>query len=203
MDCRNNFLQILLIIIVLIIVFWTAPYFWIFNGSLSDKNSDWGNFGDYINALTGIMNLAVLSILTYMIHKETKTMERPVLTFYYDEAARHYYCINVGKGSALNVIIVNKLKEGDDYFQKAVNCFSLPPSEKILINWLKGTAEFIVLYEDVVQNEHAGKFKDHTWKMVQDSDFKQWSIERKGGKITKLFGQEVKANLPYYSANSS
>lgn len=183
-----------------VVVAWTLAYFCKFHEGLSSDNADWGTFGDYFNALTGIINLGVLSFLTYLIHKETKTMEKPVLTFTYDKSENQYSCMNIGKGSALNIAIINKLNENDSTYDKVVYCFSLPANQSIPIHWINGTAEFVVLYEDILHNEHGVRFMNNTLEVVQKSDLKKWGIEKEAGKITKIFGQSVIDDYQIYDA---
>ncbi|MBW8050774.1 MAG: hypothetical protein FVQ77_10660 [Cytophagales bacterium] len=184
---------------VVVFVVWLSFYFCKFHGELSPKQSDWGDFSNYVSAVTGLISLFILSFLTYLIHKESAALkiklERPVLTFSFDGKTGHYYCTNIGKGSAMNVIIIHKLKEGQNHYDLAVQCFSIPMNKKVDITWIKGTFEFITLYDDISKLQHMGKFVHGRLEELRfDATFdKEW-------KVDKVLGQKVSETIPLYDA---
>ncbi len=188
---------------IIVFVIWNCFYFCKFSGTFSSNQSDWGDFSDYVSAITGIISSIFLIVLTFQIHKESKSvqlkLEKPVLTFSFNAKTRHYYCTNIGKGSAINVVIINKFKEVDNFYSEAVHCFSLPTNDKIDIEWVKGTAEFVVLYNDVFNSLHGTRFiHNKTEEIFFKSGTYDIPIFTEDGKINNLFGKEVKENNRLY-----
>src|SRR5690606_33837558 len=112
----KNKLTITAIIFCLITIGLLAAYIWTFrNGKISNDPAHWGQFGDYfgmIISLIGSVAVFGLSYLVYMGQKARDKWEKnilelnetPILIFTADNN-NYDKCINVGKGSAHNVII--------------------------------------------------------------------------------------------------
>lgn len=144
----------------------TVNYLCCFHCLFADN---WGTFADCLNVIAVIGLGVVVLCADRRRHNESqqlqKDINRPILVFkMLPEDKDSYKIVNLGKGSALNIVVAYKTKpkgeiidtdwEGEDRDckgkeKKIVNCYSLGEAEPLLLCWKKGGHRWIARYENI------------------------------------------------------
>lgn len=104
-----------------------------YSQSISNDSSNWSDFATYFTGFISLANLIVFILLTKEIHaynlkkdEQVSKQDKPIISFKLDTGSRKYFAENVGKGTALNVIICGNLKE--DIWNEAYHYYSFSPN---------------------------------------------------------------------------
>jgi hypothetical protein len=60
---------------------------------------------------------------------------KPVIAFLWNDETKNYYIKNLGKGTAMNIIVYYKDDRKSRKWKNPVNCFSLEPNGLIQLDW--------------------------------------------------------------------
>lgn len=157
----NNKRWIPLILGTVIIVFAFIFYSFQFGFSLSQDQTVWGEFGDFMNVFVAIANLFVIGYLTIFFaemeeqrDQESKKLEelkiRPNLIF--KDIGEKWACRNIGEGAAMNIMIAYKTSNVGQW-ENPVKIYSLVPKEEFVINWKKNYIhKWVAVYYDIRGN---------------------------------------------------
>ena len=156
---RKTLLRSLPILAVLAIPSWLY-YRHFGKKGLSDKTSDWSNFGTFFYLLIATCNLYVFIWFTIVLNKYNETkdtaneqfqknIERPVLIFksLTTVLGEQWIIENIGNGAALNM----RIGDWNDglWNGNPVKGYSLGKGQNLEINWKVQGQLFCVSYEDV------------------------------------------------------
>lgn len=165
---------IIIILSTIVISFSVLLYFTHFNKNLSNKLDDWGATSDFFNLFLNLINITLLTYIAVYVHKESinikTTLERPLLVFIFNLEIKKYRLKNVGKGAASSIYVLNKKKEGQNYWDMIVKCYSLGADDYLDVKWLNGVYEFAVIYTDIFNGIHVSRMKDDYLEVVRDSE---------------------------------
>jgi len=126
---------------------------------LSFDSKEWSNFGGFWAPFVAISNTLAIIVITAYIQKmewaRNAIMERPFIAIQRTKAADGYQLVNVGRGSALNMIAL--VASSDSFAAQAFNqnriCYSMRSGEDFTKSWLNG-ALIIVAYDDIFSNRY-------------------------------------------------
>lgn len=138
-------------------------------------SANWGTIADFLN----IVAVIFLAIKVYSAdqkrHNESQGLERglnkPILIFkivqrIIDEKPKDFYkIVNLGKGSALNIIVAYKDNFNnmiDKEWKDMVNCYSLGELEETILCWKLGGHRWIAMYEDIFGDKYYTICQDDT-----------------------------------------
>jgi len=150
---------------------------------ISGSTQDWSNFSNYFYSFSAFCNLILFAILTYSIHrynlsnddatqKREVMLERPVISFYLNRSEGVFFIHNVGKGSAINVIIKSDL-QADGKWEYAYIWYSILAGqigEKM--SWTGNSMEICATYSDSLGNDYISYMDDNVLRLIDCSDEK-------------------------------
>ena len=89
-----------------------------YSQSISQESTHWSDFATYFAVFISIANLIVFILLTKEIHaynlkkdEQLAKLEKPIISFRLQPGSTKYFAENVGRGTALNVIICGDLQQ--------------------------------------------------------------------------------------------
>jgi hypothetical protein len=142
---------IIIIGVSLIVILPLTIYFYHFNGTLSDKPSDWGSFGSYISPFVSLAYTILIAVLTYLLVTIEMARDKPTLIIGLLKPKLTVY--NIGKAQAVNIKVIAHFNDKPDYIQPLNSlvptdsyAFETPPA---------GTTGVTVEYESI----HGVKYK--------------------------------------------
>jgi hypothetical protein len=152
------------------------------NGT-SGLTSDWSNFSNYFYSFVSFCNLILFAILTFYIHqynlsndkaleKRTIMLDRPIISFYLNRHDGVFYIHNVGKGSAINVIIKSDLTNSAEW-QYAYIWYSVVMDQKgEKMAWTGNSMQICATYSDSMGNNYVSYMDDNVLRVIDCSDEK-------------------------------
>ena len=159
MNDLKKLTSLLIIIIVFCCLLPLLFYIYMFAGNGFSRNSgNWANFSTYLSLFISVGNLVVFAILTYAIHKynlrkdidtqrQIELQNKPVLAFTKQTKEQFYSLVNVGKSSALNVIVHSHLE--NNKWQQAYLLYSINTGSVYSLKW---TTDCNALYAEYYDN---------------------------------------------------
>jgi hypothetical protein len=152
MNTGRWFKAMLLAVLVVSILFPLLFYFKYFHHGISDRADSWSAFAAFWGTFISLGNAAFLIFLTYIFQSQerqrNKISDRPVIGLSWN--GWRYDMINVGKGSALNIITytasATDMKAGK--FTNQFHCYSFQPNGVFKDTWLSGVV-ILIQYNDI------------------------------------------------------
>jgi len=127
-------------------------------------------------------------------------MEKPILAFIYKESSK-YKVKNVGKGAAINILILHSVVRTQADWTTVTKCYSLGNNDEIELNWASGPDELVAIYFDVFNNIHISEMKDDQLSIISDvRKLKGIKSSILSGKVNvKILGKNIVAYRQIWS----
>lgn len=141
-------MKILIWVLTLFIVSFITLYIITFDGGLSDSQTDWGTFGDYLSGIFAVFNLGVVVLLTlYVSHKENQRIEQARQ----EQELRYVQEIEFqARRSEMELQMIEARSEKELQVQRKIFISQLRYAE---LDSLKRLFNKLVYYEDEVKDE--------------------------------------------------
>ena len=158
----------IILILVLVVLSLIAAYLINFkSANISEDPAHWGQFGDYFGMIINLAGTFAVFILSYLVFKGQKERDKwekeiqelnetPILIFAADNNV-YDKCLNVGKGSAHNVVIG---KIGFNGNKTVIKSYSIPPNCYLKINWENDPNELFAYSESINGRKYLVKCVD-------------------------------------------
>src|SRR6266700_817573 len=180
---RKSFLILLFFPPLLLIGTPMALYFLKFHTfKLSSNPSDWANLGSYFAAFVGLANVYVFTYLTISLYNyndrrqieeltRQNILDRPIIVFtmYHDDG--YYDMKNIGKGSALNLIIKYGI-EGNSWKDSRI-AYSLKDGDELSLKFTWRTNAILCEYDDIFSNKFISIIEDDKMSVFQYEKLKE------------------------------
>lgn len=150
----------------------------------SKQTSDWSNFATFFAAFVSLANLFVFIYFSELIYKynlkkdeqieekekQIEALEKPILAFSKTKESI-YEVTNIGRGAALNVKVLVKLKEDEnkDDWSWGYICYSLHVHQTLLLPNTINCLEICAKYTDIFGNQFISYMKDDYLKVFDIS----------------------------------
>ena len=148
-------------------------YFGKFHGPLSNKQSDWGAFGDYLGLFVNVANLVLILVIASQTIDSSERISklqfnlassqlrieqlktRPHLYISEKKSQQSkdtfsWYIQHTGEGPAINILTRFSLAEGGP-FTKWIVCLSLGAGDDRELIWLKNAHSIELCYCDITE----------------------------------------------------
>ncbi|MFV8344752.1 hypothetical protein [Flavobacterium sp. ZB4P13] len=150
------------------------------NQNISDKSSNWGEFGSYISAAISLCNLVIFIILTRELQRynekegqHTKDLQKPILSFFKPNNSSNFAIKNVGAGTALNIFVRYGYDSNKNTFNFSDKCYSLGRDSAGELNWNDQINIIVAQYDDIFGNRYYSYFEDNDLRFFSDADGKK------------------------------
>ena len=159
---KNNFYTLLMISFG-ILSFGLFTYFFNFNGCVSSNDQNWSNFSTYIGLFVNISTLVLIGYISYETfitnNKFNELTHRPFLDLTVEPPSKNlplnivtaWYIFNCTNAAARNVKLIFWMN--DKIKSRFINCYSVPGSKMIELNWLHYIQKFEIYYSDLLEEK--------------------------------------------------
>lgn len=160
----ENFIYGVLIPILIIVI--SLVVFIIFFGEhgYSKESADWANFSTYISPFIMLANLVVFSYFTFKLYiyqkrrdEQQDMLEKPILSF--NRLGNRYNIVNVGKGSALNIVLKTNYDSISEKWYDSHLLYSLCSIYSKDLPNTYNTSSMCAIYYDIFGNEYVSYFE--------------------------------------------
>lgn len=122
----------------------------------SNNPEDWSNFSTFCNISLSLGNLFVFIWLTREIHKYNiqKDQEniKPIISFFKRRGSNFYTIENIGLRAAIDLKIKKNIN--DKGWLYVEQYYTLPPGEKIELEWTTESSQLGATYKDINEKKH-------------------------------------------------
>lgn len=122
----------------------------------SNNPEDWSNFSTFCNISLSLGNLFVFIWLTREIHKYNiqKDQEniKPIISFFKRRDSKFYTIENIGLRAAIDLKIKKNIHDNGWLVEKQY--YTLPPGEKIELEWTTDSRQLGATYKDINNKKH-------------------------------------------------
>ena len=134
-----------------------------FPTAFSDKQADWGAFGDYANALLNVISIILLTWIGVITYKTTHAFNQlqivPLLDFLVSKAETEcgkapdsWYLTNCSNAAARNIRLKFYVQTDKTKFESRwIACYSLNGNKQLELPWIRATARIVVVYCDTLE----------------------------------------------------
>ncbi|MBC7845423.1 MAG: hypothetical protein H7Y10_02915 [Flavobacterium sp.] len=126
------------------------------SNGISNNPEQWSNFSTFCNITLSLGNLIVFVWLTLEIHKYNKLKDqeniKPIISFFKRQNSEFYVIENIGLRAAIDLKIKKNINDNEWEIEK--NYYTLPPGEKIELNWTTESMELGATYKDINNEKH-------------------------------------------------
>lgn len=181
---KTKFGTYTLALIAIVIIFVPIGFYYCTFSVKSNQTSDWSNFATFFAAFISLANLFVFIYFSELIYKynlkrdelieekekQIEALEKPILAFSKTQESI-YEVTNIGRGAALNVKVLVKLKEDEnkDGWSWGYICYSLYVHQTLpLLNTIN-CVEICAKYTDIFGNQFISYMKDDYLKIFDIS----------------------------------
>jgi hypothetical protein len=147
----------LILITILITLIPLIIYIYKFSSNgISNNPEQWSNFSTFCNISLSLGNLFVFVWLTTEIHKYNKLKDqeniKPIISFFKRQNSEFYTIENIGLRAAIDLKI--KTNINDNKWEVEKKYYTLPPGEKIELEWTTRSMELGATYKDINNEKH-------------------------------------------------
>ena len=180
MNRLNNLKNILVVTIVASCLAPALLYMFVFAGyGLSKDTINWANFSIFLSIFLSLGNLIVFSLLTYAVHqynlnkdmdakRQIEVLNKPVLAFSKQAKSEYYLILNVGKSSALNVIVRSHLNHNK--WQQVYLLYSIAANARDPLKWTTDCNALSAEYSDNFGNKYVSLMRNDYLTTIDCSD---------------------------------
>lgn len=174
---KSKWILILSIFVIMIPIAFYVKTFTI----QSKQTSDWSNFATFLAVFISLANLFVFIYFSELIYnynlkkdelieekeKQIEALERPILSFNKTEKSI-YEITNIGRGAALNVKVLVKLKidKNKHGWSWGYICYSLYIHQNLSLPNTIDCLEICAKYTDIFGNQFVSYMKDDYLKII-------------------------------------
>jgi hypothetical protein len=155
MNLNHKLYTITAVFIIIPIIFYVCMFY---SQPISTDSSNWSDFATYLTGFVSTANLLVFILLTREIHaynlnkdEQNSKQDKPIISFKLQPGSKKYFAENVGKGTALNVIICGNL--GDNKWLEAYHYYSFSPNAEKEVKVNMNNA-LLAKYTDIFGTEY-------------------------------------------------
>ena len=166
-----TFLAVILLLVIPISIFIHN----FFNQDISDKISDWSDFGGYISAFVALCNLIIFIIISFQLQlynekesQHTKDLQKPILSFRKDSS--NSIIENVGAGTALNIFVKYNYDISNSFFYHSYQCYNLRSGSTAELIWPNETNIIVAEYNDIFGNKYFSYFENNILQFFSEID---------------------------------
>lgn len=157
-----------IILVVGILIYWIN----FSSFPVSKKNSDWADFGTYLQIFLTLISIVITSYISYLLFRIQSDFNeksiKPIIVFEISDSSENFkalkyswYCVNVGNGPAVNIIIDYSTDSDEKKWDGKVICYSLKSGDKIEIPWIRFPNSILAYYQDSLNSQgYISKCKD-------------------------------------------
>ncbi|QBZ97571.1 hypothetical protein GS03_01063 [Flavobacterium sangjuense] len=160
------------IITILITLLPLIAYVYKFRLNDFSKNpEDWSHFSTFCNISLSLGNLFVFIWLTTEIHKYNKQKDqesvKPIISFFKRANSKFYTLENIGLRAAIDLKIRKNIK--DNKWQHEKQYYTLPPGEKIELEWTTESQQLGATYKDINDKKHYSYMEGNVLRYFDDN----------------------------------
>ena len=145
------------------------------SNGISNNPDQWSNFATFCNISLSLGNLFVFIWLTFEIHNYNMVKDqeniKPIISFFKRKDSEFYTIENIGLRAAIDLKIKKNINNHEWEVEKQY--YTLPPGEKIELEWTFGSMELGATYKDINNKKHYSYMEGNVLTYFDDKSGKE------------------------------